>query len=129
MTITWQKCDLNHNYSELLPESGEVINALDQIEKGEFNQAVISLEKSFDIFQWGINRKYLMAQLHTRLGNYEKALEYYEKAMAAAQESNNTVMIAASSHNLGRFFEEDGDYENARRLPCREGDAPQGVAP
>jgi len=46
-------------------------------------------------------------------GNYESALEYYDKSLKIKEELGNKRGMATSYNNIGEIYEEQGNYEKA----------------
>jgi tetratricopeptide (TPR) repeat protein len=63
------------------------------------------------------NKNYLSTALNTQgatftmIGNYEKALEYYEKSLKIREEKGDKSPIAASYNNIAAIYEAQGKYE------------------
>ncbi len=48
-----------------------------------------------------------------KLGEYEKAIEYYEKSLEISEKLGNVHAIALTYNNLGSVYDDKGDYEKA----------------
>ncbi|MBK9592208.1 MAG: tetratricopeptide repeat protein [Crocinitomicaceae bacterium] len=51
--------------------------------------------------------------LETDSKNYQKAIEYHQKALTIRQKNNDQLGIGASITNIGTAYSEMGDYDQA----------------
>lgn len=89
--------------------------------RGAFGDALTDLQESYQIFVTLGDRK---QQNHTltaianfyadaRIGQYDRAIEYYRQVLAAHEEEGSLTGISTGHYNLGSTFERKGDLAAA----------------
>ncbi|MDQ3014012.1 MAG: tetratricopeptide repeat protein, partial [Acidobacteriota bacterium] len=73
---------------------GQYARVLDQVERAD----TAVLMHNFGVLQQG-------------RGNYEAALDYYQRSLKIEEENGDVAGVASSLHQLGRVQQERGDYE------------------
>lgn len=53
--------------------------------------------------------------VHRRLGKFDKAIDYYKKAIACANQVNNAILAASSKNNLAMVYNNIGNYAMAHQ--------------
>ena len=73
----------------------------------------------YDFAKSANNKKQMAAAVSTQgeshriMGNYEQALEYYDKSIAVDEETGDKHGMAASCHNIGLIYADQDNYEKA----------------
>jgi diguanylate cyclase (GGDEF)-like protein len=89
--------------------------------RGDFHRALTDLTAAYDIFtkmSWKDRELYTlnaMANVYadTRVGEYDKAIEYYQQILPERQKQGNQLEIGVTYFNLGSTYESKGDFERA----------------
>ena len=89
--------------------------------RGDFHRALTDLTAAYDIFTrigWKSRELYTlnaMANVYadTRVGEYDKAIEYYQQILPERLKEGNQLEIGVTYFNLGSTYEAKGDLERA----------------
>jgi diguanylate cyclase (GGDEF)-like protein len=89
--------------------------------RGDFHRALVDLTAAYDIFtkmSWKDRELYTlnaMANVYadTRVGEYDKAIEYYQQILPERVRQGNQLEIGVTYFNLGSTYESKGDLKQA----------------
>lgn len=92
-----------------------------QYYRGEMNQSLVNLQRSYDLHNAAGNaagrRQALEGIAHlyadTKFGQYDRAVEYYRQLLAEYEAVRGNTGIADTQFNLGSTFERKGDLAQA----------------
>lgn len=108
----------SNGYKEGEARASSTLGVLGWI-SGDYNQAMVHLEKAFALFSELknltelANVHNLMGLIHCRKGDYKRAEDNYSEALALFKQKNDTIGISRVYSNLGIVFGAKGELTKA----------------